>query len=154
MKKILSLLALALVSMASLPTRAATASGNFDVTIALTSQCLFTQTADVAFTYTSFGGAATATPGGFKVQCTNNLPYALTLDGTNSSGTYSYTDAALNLDYTLTINDAAQTGTGLEQTFAVAGSMASGQSGNCATPGGACTNSASANKTRTLTITY
>lgn len=152
MKKILSIAALSMLSLSSLitaPVQAATSTGTFDVTINLTSACKYTKTADVAFTYTSFQvGAATATPGGFTLQCTNTLPYTLALDAT------TVTDAALNLGYTVALSAASATGNGLAQTYSVTGTMAAGQAGTCATAGGVCDNTASANKTRTLTISY
>ena len=155
MKKILSIAALSMLSLSSLltaPAQAA-ATGNFDVNITLTSACLYSKTSDVSFTYTSFGAAATATPGAFTVQCTKNLSYALTLDG-GTAPTYSYTDALLKLDYTLTLANTSHTGDGSAQVYSIAGNMVSGQIGECATTGGVCSNSTSGNKTRTLTITY
>lgn len=149
MKKLAYVIALALSAMISAPSQAATATGTFNVNITLTSACLYTKTADVAFAYTSFQGtAAAATAGGFTLQCTNALPYTLALDAT------SVTDLATNLAYTVALSATSGTGTGVAQTYSVSGSMASGQAGTCATAGGVCTNSASTNKVRTLTITY
>ena len=150
MKKLLALLALALASVATLPVQAATASGQFDVSISLTGTCKYVKTSDVAFTYTSFqaGAQAQTTAGGFTVQCTKNLVYTLALDST------SITDAAVDLDYTLALSSGGGTGDGSAQAYSVTGSIAAGQTGKCATAGGVCTNSGSANKQRTLTITY
>ena len=151
MKKLLSLLALAMVSVATLPVQAATATGNFDVNINLTSACIYTKTSDVAFSYTSFQATAQAqtTAGGLTVKCTNLLPYTLALDTAGS-----YTDLAVNLAYTLALSAAGGTGNGADQTYSVTGSIPANQSGNCATLGGACNNSSSTNKQRTLTISY
>lgn len=150
MKKLLSLLALALASIATLPVQAATATGQFDVTINLTSACLYTKTSDVAFTYTSFQTTAQAetTSGGFTIQCTNSLPYTLALDST------AVLDAAVDLNYTLALSAPSGTGNGSAQSISVTGSIAADQAGKCATAGGICSNSGSINKTRTLTITY
>ena len=150
MKKILAFVALAAsLATLSLTVQAATSTGTFNVLINLTSACVYTKTADVTFNYTSFQGtAATATPGGFTLQCSNTLPYTLALDAT------SVTDQATNLAYTVALSAASGTGTGIAQAYSVTGSMASGQAGTCATVGGSCTNSASTNKQRTLTITY
>jgi spore coat protein U-like protein len=152
MKKFLSLSAFALLALSSLvatQSQAATATGTFLVGINLTSACVYAKTADVAFSYTSFQvGAATATAGGFTLQCTNSLPYTLALDAT------SVTDLATNLAYTVALSAVSGTGSGVAQSYSVTGSMAAAQAGTCATAGGACTNSASTNKTRTLTITY
>ncbi|MDW5442461.1 spore coat protein U domain-containing protein [Polaromonas sp. SM01] len=151
MKKLILVTALGFASILSAPAQAATATGNFDVNINLTSACVYAKTSDVQFNYTSFQAAAQVqtTAGGFTVKCTNLLPYTMALD---SAG--SYTDAAVNLAYTLALSAAGGTGNGAAQTYSVTGSMAANQSGNCATTGGACNNSASANKQRTLTITY
>lgn len=151
MKKVIVISALSLFSLLVAPSHAATATGNFDVNINLTSACIYAKTSDVQFNYTSFQATAQnqTTAGGFSVRCTNLLPYTLALDGAGS-----YTDAALNLAYTLALSAAGATGNGAAQTFSVTGSMAASQAGNCATPGGNCTNVASANKQRTLTITY
>jgi spore coat protein U-like protein len=151
MKKLLLTAALGLVALASIPAQAATATGNFDVNITLTSACVYAKTADVVFNYTSFQVAAAAqtTAGGFTVKCTNLLPYTLALDAAGS-----YTDAATNLAYTLSLSSSSATGSGAAQAYTVNGSIAGGQGGNCATAGGVCTNAASANKQRTLTISY
>ena len=103
----------------------------------------------MTFNYTSFqAAAATATAGGFTLQCSNTLPYTLALDFT------SVTDQATNLAYTVALSAAGGTGTGIAQSYSVTGSMASGQAGTCAALGGSCTNATSTNRTRTLTITY
>ena len=150
MKKILALIALAAsLATLSLNAQAASSTGTFNVVINLTSACVYTKTADVTFNYTSFqAAAATATPGGFTLQCSNTLPYTLALDFT------SVTDQATNLAYTVALSAASGTGTGIAQSYSVTGSMASGQAGTCAALGGSCTNATSTNRTRTLTITY
>ena len=151
MKKLTLITALALTAMITAPAQAATVAGNFDVNITLTSACIYTKTSDVAFSYTSFQSTAASqtTAGGFTVKCTNTLPYTMALD---TSG--SYTDLATNLAYTLTLSAAGGTGNGSAQSYAVTGSIAANQAGTCAVLGGACTNAASTNKQRTLTITY
>lgn len=153
MKKLAVVAALAWTALVTAPTQAATTTGTFDVNITLTTNCLYAKTADVAFVYTSFQTAATATPGGFTVRCTNTLPYAVALDALTT------TDAVTNLTYTLALDASSKTGNGLTQAFAVSGTMAGDQAGTCATAGagtaaGTCTNTLSANKQRTVTITY
>jgi hypothetical protein len=115
---------------------------NFNVTVNLTSSCALTAApTDVAFTYTSFqAGASTATPSSFTVKCTNLRPYTMALDAT--SGT------VIGLNYTIALSSAGSTGIGADQTFGITGSMAGGQSGNCA--GASCAGT----DVRTLTITY
>jgi len=151
MKKLTLVASLALAALVTAPTQAATSTGNFDVAITLTSACIYAKTSDVAFAYTSFQttAAAQTTSGGFTVRCTNTLPYTMALDAAGS-----YTDQATQLAYTLALSAAGATGNGSAQTYAVTGSIAANQGGNCATAGGVCTNTASTNKQRTLTITY
>lgn len=150
MKKLILVIALGLAAIAAVPAQAATATGQFDVTINLTSTCKYVKTSDVVFNYTSFQASAQAqtTAGGFTVQCTKTLPYTLALDST------AVTDDAVDLDYTLALSATSGTGNGNTQAYSVTGSIAANQAGKCATAGGACSNSAATNKTRTLTITY
>ncbi len=155
MKKLALIAALGLSSLA-LSSHAATATGNFDVTINLTSACIVGTPAAAAFTYTSFqAGPAPATTTNITVKCTNSLAYTVKLDdgagGLAAAATQTYTDAATNLQYSLTVGTVAA-GTGADQTIALTGTMAGGQSGTCI--GTTCSNSTSTNKQRTLTLTY
>ena len=143
MNKRLALAAAFAALVAGIPAaQAATVTGNFNVTVNLTSKCqIASGPADVAFTYTSFqGAAATGTGGGFSVQCTNTLPYTMSLDAT--SGT------VIGLNYTLSLSAASGTGNGAAQAYTINGSMVSGQAGTCAL--GSCSGS----QGRVLTITY
>lgn len=152
MKKLLSLLALAFASVATLPVQAAgTATGGFDVTVNLISACqITTSPSTITLAYTSFGAAPTPVTTGFAVQCTNTLPYSMDI------GTATSTMAGVNLDYTLAIRNAGdtldvttpQTAGAAPTSYLIKASMAGGQQGTCAT--GTC----SATATRTLTITY
>lgn len=150
MKKILGITLLAMAAASSGVSHAVTnVTGNFDVKIVLTSQCALTMpaTKDVNFAYTSFqAGAATSTGGDFSVKCTNTLPYTLGLDQ------LTVTDAAVNLQYTLTMPAATSVGTGAAQNFNITGSMPALQGGTC--NAATCDNTTSANKTRTLTIGF
>ncbi|OGB00226.1 MAG: hypothetical protein A3E79_13445 [Burkholderiales bacterium RIFCSPHIGHO2_12_FULL_61_11] len=149
MKKTLSIAALSLLSLSSLltaPAQAATATGTFNVGLTLTSKCEINNPTDLAMTYTSFQTGASTGTSTINVKCTNTLPYSLALDS------LSVTDADTNLTYTLALSGATAAGTGADQVITVTGNIASGQSGNCATA--SCTNAASANKQRTLTVTY
>ena len=146
MKKLALIAALGLSSLA-LSSHAATATGTFDVTINLTSACQITSAPTAAFTYTSFQAAAATFASSFNVKCTNTLPItSVTLDS------LSVTDNATNLAYTLALGTVPGTGTGVDQSIAITGSMAASQAGTCATA--TCTNGAATNKQRTLTITY
>ena len=137
--------AAALVSIlgaASLANAATVGPQNFNVTVNLTSSCQLTAApTDVAFTYTSFQAApAVAAPSSFSVKCTNLRPYTMALDST--SGT------VIGLNYTIALSAGGGTGNGADQIYSITGSMAAGQSGNCAAASCAGTD------VRTLTITY
>ena len=135
--------AAAVASMFAIPAAyAGTATGNFNVTVNLTSKCeISAGPTDVAFTYTSFqAAAATSTGGAYTVRCTNTLPYTMSLDAT--SGT------VVGLNYTLSLSAAAGTGNGAGQNYTINGSMVSGQGGTCAL--GSCAGT----DARVLTITY
>lgn len=101
-------------------------------------------------TYTSLGAAAVGSTS-FAANCSNTLPYTMSLD--NAFGVV----AGLNYSVGLTANSAAttgtttlaSTGTGVAQTFYIKGNMASGQAGSCT---GGC--DALKTDTRVLTITY
>ena len=143
MNKRLALAAAVATLFAAISTaQAASVTGNFNVTVNLTSACQITAgPANVAFTYTSFqAAAATGTGGGFSVQCTNTLPYTMALDAT--AGTVS------GLNYTLALSAASGAGTGAAQSYTVTGSMAAGQGGTCALA------SCSGTQARVLTVTY
>ena len=137
-----------LFGLISMTSQAATATGTFNVNINLTSACAVNTTATAAtFNYTSLQAAASTFSTSFNVQCTNTLPIvSVALDST------AVTDGATNLAYTLALVGAPATATGVPQAVTVNGTMAAGQAGTCAAA--TCTNAASANKTRTVTITY
>lgn len=140
---------------------AATATATHPVLIIVNPVCtIATAPGAVAFTYTSFQAATATGSTTFAVNCTNLTPYTAGLD------LYAVTDAAVNLAYTLNVGQTTRpagsvytagaalsaTGSGANQTISIDGSMAAGQAGTCAAA--SCTNAASANRTRTLTITY
>lgn len=124
----------------------ATAQSTFPVQIYVNTSCQINSPTDLTFNYSSFRVTALTATSTFNVNCTNALPYALSLDLT------SVTDAAINLAYTLALSATSGTGTGANQAVTVTGTMAAGQSGTCATA--VCTNAASANKQRTVTVTF
>jgi hypothetical protein len=156
MKKLILVSALGLAAILSGPAQAASDSATVAVTINLTSKCVFGAIAPVVFNYTSFQAtAATATGGTFNMKCTNNLPYKVGFtNAATPATTDAVTDNAVNLAYTLGLSATTGTGSGVDQAYSVTGTMALGQSGNCATLGGACTNSAATNKTRTVYVVY
>lgn len=127
-----------------------TATTTASVNIATPATCsIATTPGTVAFgNYVAFGGALAASTG-FATNCTNYLPYTLSVSPT--SGTIA------GVTYTLLLQNAAPvmsgtslnvTGSGVQQTYTVNGSMAAGQSGVCAV--GSC----SGTVPHTLTLTY
>lgn len=134
------------------PVQAATLTPQFDVNINLTTACkISTAPTAVTFNYTALqtGASSLAAAGSYGVTCTKNLTYTMALDLAGS-----YTDQATDLAYTLALSSAGTAGSGIEQTYSITGNMAAGQSGTCAVSAASCTNAASLNKTRTLTVTY
>lgn len=151
MKKIILVIALGLAAIATLPVHAATVTGNFDVTINLTSACrISTAPGNLTLNYTSFGAAPTPVTTPFAVQCTNTLPYTMSI------GAATATMAGVNLDYALAIRNAgdtldvagSQTAGAAATNYLIKASMAGGQQGTCALA------TCNATATRTLTITY
>ena len=147
MKKPIVLISLAATALLTNNVMAATAINTFSVGVTLTSVCRIVTVPTAAFTYSSFQVVASTISSSFTVQCTNTLPISnIALDATAT------TDQATNLAYTLALGTLPTVGTGIAQTVTITGSMAANQAGTCATA--TCTNAASTNKTRTLTITY
>ena len=153
MKKLL-LLAIFASTLGMNAAQAATATGNFNVTITLTSACKVNTAPTASFAYTSLQTMATTmTASSFTMTCTNSLPISsVVLDGSGSGGTYSYTDQATNLAYTLTLTGVPTTGSGSAQTVNLTGSMAANQAGTC--NAASCANTSSTNRQRTITVTY
>lgn len=140
------------VLAATVPAHSAPLTPTFDVNIGLTTGCMIaTAPGPVAFTYVFDQGTAQPLDanGTFAVRCSKNLTYTLALDGGGS-----YTDNATDLAYTLALSAAGAVGSGAAQGYTVTGSMAANQSGTCAASVPSCNNSASTNKTRTITVAY
>lgn len=151
-------LAIALVIGAlSLPALATTQTGTFNVQITLTSKCEVHTVPTASFTYTSFQTTDATIGSTFNVRCTNTLPISsVRLDdgagGVAPGLSQSYTDQATNLGYSLTLSAVPATGNGSDQSVTLSGTMGLGQAGTCAAA--SCTNAASTNKQRTITIAY
>lgn len=127
--------------------------GTLTASVVVPASCAsLTTPADMLFTYTAFGSAATATTT-FNVTCTTNLPYEISLD--------AYTGVVGGLLYTLNINAVPPNtvtpvkakGTGAAQTHTIFGNMASGQPGSCPSSTAAACASAQSDA-RSVTITY
>lgn len=154
MKKLILVIALGFAAILSAPAQAANDSTTVQVTINLTSKCVFGTIAPVAFTYTSFQGtAATATGGAFNMKCTNTMPYSIGFTNAVTPATTDVvTDQAVNLAYTLGLSATTGTGTGVDQAYTVTGTMAASQAGTCSSA--SCANTSSTNKTRTIYVVY
>lgn len=147
----------ALLLAAAMPARAVTATNTFNVSITLNSACQVVTVPTIAFTYTSFQTAPATSSSTFDVKCTSTKSITSILLDNGSGGlatglAQSYTDSATGLTYTLTLSGVPTAGSGAAQTVNISGSMAAGQSGTC--NAASCTNAASTNATRTITITY
>lgn len=161
---LVGLLAAAGLVGASVNAQAATATGNFNVNVTLTSKCEINGTAaatgavitDIALAYTSFQTSAATGSTSFNVRCTNSLPYTLALDLT------TVTDQALNLDYVLGLSNSPTVPTsGLSALYPTAGTLngnqtiylqgraAAGQAGNAS-----CVSPCVTSRPYTVTITY
>ena len=145
MKKLALAFVLGLAAIVSAPAIAANATSNVPISITLTPVCTMTTPGTLSFAYTSFQGtASTATGGAFTISCTTSLPYKVGYDATATPAVTKTVAAAasnLQLGYSLALSGSATgVGTGLTAiNLSVTGSMASGQSGTCATS--SCTGS-------------
>ena len=127
--------------------RATSVSGQFDVVINLTAACEIASLPIAVFDYAGGQSAAATFSSAFNIRCTNGLIISsIDLDRT------TVTDSATSLTYTLALSNVPTAGTGAVQTITLNGTMAAGQGGTCTSA--TCTNAASINKRRTLTITY
>ena len=148
MKKILLASATVLGLLFGNSAHSASTTGTFNVVVNLTPACRFVTASPftaMTFAYTSFGAAQNPTTS-FDMQCSNLLPFTLSLDGAGFGGTTT----TLGLDYVLTLAAGTPSaGTGVNQTITIDGSMAANQAGTCANPAGC-----SSTTLRTLTLTY
>lgn len=122
-----------------------TVSTNFNVDISLSPLCSVTTPANLAFTYTSFQPTAATATTPFTVTCPLNTAYTVNV-------TSGATDDAVQLTYNLALSAAGGTGNGAAQSYAVNGTIASGQGGACTTV--PCTNALATNNVQTITVAY
>lgn len=160
MKRIL--IAAAILGAAALPAQSATSNNNFNVSTSLSSQCQATnsgsQTVDFG-TYTAFQAAPQpSTSVNLLFQCTRGFaPASVAFDTVN--GNAAGAGVLVGLQYNLSAGTAsivggiaattATIGTGDAVTYAVSGTMPSGQAGACATS--AC---GPTSHVRTLIVTF
>lgn len=119
---------------------ALTAVTSFGISISTPATCsLSSAPASLVFDYAAFGPAITPSSP-FGITCTNALSYTMALDVT--------TGTLVGLNYSLALSTGTSTGTGVQQTHSINGTMAAGQAGTCAA--GLCTGT----RVHALTITY
>ena len=161
MKRIIAATVVA-AALAAGNAQAGQTSGTFNVNVTLTSTCTLSAVNDLAFTYTSLqGGASAATGGGFSVSCTTSLPYTFALQAGTPAGPFvapfsttlgPITDSVVQLQYSLGLSANGGSGSGVAQNYSVTGSMAASQAGTCAAA--SCTNAGATNRTHTLIVNY
>lgn len=159
MNKIRLITAAGLAALLSFASHAQTQTPTFNVNITLTPTCQTTTVNPINITYVGFDTAISFTGGDFSLTCTNTMPYTFALDaGTGGTATArEYTDQATNFEYTLATPTSSNTGTGTAQTKQITPSKTAATAFNfsCSNNNATgCTNTASTNKTRTLTISY
>lgn len=149
-----ALCALVVAALAAGPSQVvattSTASNTFNFTVNLTATCLFSTVSNFTVNYTSFTTAPTVSNQGFTVQCTNSLPYFLSLTGGTEAGTtgaYTATGTNTNIAHTITVNidnsgaltalgsATGRTGSGSTQTYALSTTV-DVTGATCAAPNG------------------
>lgn len=118
------------------------AATSFSVSANIQHSCYFSSApAALSMNYTSFTSIPATGSAAFQLSCTYNSPYTLTI-GPPVTGTL------LGLNYSLALSAPGGTGIGGPQSFSVNGTVASGQSGTCAT------SSCSASQAHTITVGF
>jgi hypothetical protein len=162
-----SLIAVAALSLFAAQAHAGAATSNFNVNVTLTTLCqVKTASTGLDFAYTAFqGSASTATPTAVVFECTRGFtnPPTVVLDSSGTDATSGSAGQGVSgaghvrgLQYTIAVAAGSKTTTGTaastasigsadEYTFAITGSMASGQAGD---------SSKAATQVRTLTLAY
>lgn len=140
-----STIAAALFAAAAPAQAVGTVSTNFNVDITLSPLCSVSTPAPLSFTYTSFQATPAAATTPFTVTCPTGINYTVGV-------TPGATDDAVNLAYNLALSAGSGTGNGVAQSFAVNGTIPSGQGGACTTV--PCTNAAATNNVQTITVSY
>lgn len=135
-------LAVSVTVRLSTDTGAILAATSFGVSANIQHSCYFSSApAPLSMNYTSFTSTPATGNAAFQLSCTYNSPYTLTI-GPPVTGTL------LGLNYSLALSAPSGTGTGGPQSFSVNGTVASGQSGTCAT------SSCSASQAHTITVGF
>lgn len=167
-KLLLTSLAAAALSLASLSAQAATVTSNFDVTVTLAARCVATNASAPTMNFGSYdaisGGAATPAPTvALTFNCTRGLAApVVSFDGVTTNPTYGVI-AGLNYSVTAaaavvtagTVATAVSGGVGTPDAYSytLTGAMASGQAGACAANTATACNTLKT-VTRTMTLTY
>lgn len=135
-------------SAASSAQAASVVSGGFNVDINLISACNVSTPGALSLTYTALQTTAATATTPFTVTCVTGLPYTVAVSGANT------VDDAVGLSYNLAVTAPAGggTGTGVSQSYSIAGTIPAGQAGTCTTA--SCTNAAATNNVKTVTVGY
>lgn len=167
-KLLLSSLAMAALSLASLSASAASVTGDFNVSVTLSPLCKSTSTVQtLAFgTYMAINQATDlSATAAIKFDCTRNLAApVVSFDSEAASDTTYGVLAGLNYKVVVgaptTTNGAAATaaaggvGSAKSYSYGLTGTMAAGQAGDCAGATAAACNVSTTSATRTLMLTY
>jgi spore coat protein U-like protein len=123
--------------------------GTIPVNIIAPASCnISTPPSNINFSYTAFSATPVLGNTTYGVTCTQTLAYSMSLDATVDVVAGLNYSLALNTSGSGGVNPLTSTGTGVEQSFFINGTMAAGQAATCATA--TCTGT----QIRTLTISY
>lgn len=117
--------------------------GSIPVTFYAPALCTVTQApspSTLTLAYAAFQATPSSGTSTFKVQCTNGMPYTMSLDASEN--------VLVGIRYLLSLSGTSANGSGTPQTYTVTVSAPSGQAGTCST--GTC----SGTHTHTITIAY
>lgn len=118
-----------------------TASAALNYSLGVGNQCMFKSfPSTINFAYTSFSDADQTSSQTFDLQCSNSLPWSISVNPANNT--------LLGLNYSFSLTPSSGTGTGLNQTITLNGTVPNGQAGTC--PNAVCT----ATYTHNIVITY
>ena len=119
---------------AGLATSTILSSASFGVSASIVSSCYFSSApTPLSINYTSFTATPASGTSTFQLSCTYGSPYTLSLDAVPPPSVTSLTTAPLlGLPIQLSLSAGSGTGSAAPQSFSVTGTIAAGQSGDCA----------------------
>lgn len=151
MKKLVLPVLMGIAALTSASLQAATLPpASFNVNVTLNAACqLTTAPGAINLTYTSFAAAAVSATTPVTVNCTNSLPYTLSLNTANAD------QLGLTIPLEILDNGGAVatfpvTSGNAAANYSIRATISAGQRGTCASSAVACTGTVA----RTLTVTY